>query len=137
MLNSLSLSSPKGILCLLILLTSFAAFGQDEVKIQNKTDCEIAVVIYWTNSQQVQGQTVTISPLTTTTVVGPVDSEFCRIEADFPGGVNPELIYYSDTATPASECQGAPATTQNACFNVQPVFGGSSPSWILAVGNNP
>lgn len=122
-----SLSSPKGILCLLILLSSFAAFGQSEVKVQNKTDCEMTVTVYWSDGSQVQAQQpVSLSPVTIQTIVGPAGTVFCRMESDFPGGANPDIINYSQaSAQPAAQCVAPDFVGGNTCYSVV-VFNGAT-----------
>ncbi|MCA1763376.1 MAG: hypothetical protein LC664_10345 [Flavobacteriales bacterium] len=124
---SLSLSNPKSIMCLMILLTSYAAFGQSEVKIQNKTDCEMTVTVYWTNGNQVQAQQpVSVSPVSIQTIVGPAGTVFCRMESDFTGGANPDIINYSQaSAQPVAQCVATDFVGGNTCYSVV-VFDGAT-----------
>lgn len=113
MLNSLFLSNPKGILCLLILLSSFAAFGQEVVKIGNKTFCDADVTVQWSDNQgnSVGVTNVTVFANSFWSFTIPSGYFMCRVFLDLPGGIQDEIKLYGPY------CGNYESLNNSDCFN--------------------
>ncbi|MCA1763378.1 MAG: hypothetical protein ABR574_00560 [Cryomorphaceae bacterium] len=100
---------------MLILLSSFAAFGQEVVKVGNKTLCDADATVQWSDSQgnPVGTTNVTVNANSFWTFNIPSGYFMCKFFLDVPGGVQDEFKIYGSL----SGCSALNSESNSNCYN--------------------